>query len=342
MRTSSSLARSGSPRAKAMTASLSWVSHAVGVCARSELSQLVEIALRGVDIPPMELDVPEVVKLDGDHPLVADASIEGKACFELPRRSIVVAEHPDGLGMRVERALRHRRRKRTGVVESPRGQVARTCEIAVERRGPAQSEVSKSQGVGLIDGLCCRERLLAPAPQILLGALPKRKDSVAVERERASSSLVTLSTREHRRQEFAPALDVARDHPESPDACGQLGRGLLVTALDEDASRRDERVLLRDERLDPEVLVGPNRAAQRGWVSPLGLTRQPEQALEVGWAQLPSSLTHEATGSSSATSTAPAMRPASRASKRPAPISSVEAAPAATALRNASSIGFSV
>ena len=47
-----------------------------------------------------------------------------------------------------------------------------------------------------------------------------------------------------------------------------------------------------------------------------------------------------ATGSSSTTSTPPVRRLASRGSNRPAPTSSVEAAPAATAARSASSIGL--
>ena len=55
----------------------------VGVVRRApERGVLGEAALGAIDVPAPELDVTEVVKLDADHPLVAEPPVQGQALLQ--------------------------------------------------------------------------------------------------------------------------------------------------------------------------------------------------------------------------------------------------------------------
>ena len=64
---------------------------AVGILVSREPRAFGEAALGLTDVAPVELDVPEVVQLDHDHPQVADPAVEREALAEQRGRLVIVA-----------------------------------------------------------------------------------------------------------------------------------------------------------------------------------------------------------------------------------------------------------
>ena len=142
---------------------------AISVVGSAELLILDEVALRGFDVSPMDLDMAEVVELDAHHPQVAEASIQGQAFFEESGGPIVIAGQASALGVHVERRLPHGRLERTGELARLGCKRASVVVLAVEEGHATEPEVGECQSFRVLDRTSGFQGRFASGAQVFVG-----------------------------------------------------------------------------------------------------------------------------------------------------------------------------
>ena len=200
-------------RARATTASLRRVSASpYGSSSSSSTCWASSAKYRSAasTVAAVELDMAQVVQVDDDHPVVADAPVEVEAQFEHRRCFVVALEEPRTLRVLVQRPLARGRDQRLRVPAGRDSELERLLVLACGESRAAESDVSEGQRFGI---LRTRGRPRAP-PHSLLATRRGRPAGRRADRPRREPAPAPASARRRGGRESPRGT---RDHPRCPE-----------------------------------------------------------------------------------------------------------------------------
>ena len=141
--------------------------------------------------------------------------------------------------------------------------------------------MGECQRFGVLDCTRGLHGRFASRAGVVVGPHHEGEQPVPVQRERFRPRRFFLTAVQHSRQKSPSSERVAGHHPETPDICSELSRFVIVSALDQRASRNREGLLLRKELLRPSVLIREYRTTRRRGKPPPHFAGTLEQAVRI-------------------------------------------------------------